>query len=73
MVPAHAWLWCDEDVEAGHFRRYSRESMVAALSHAGFAVEYITYFFRWMPLPIFVLRTLPSLLGLRRLPAASRH
>lgn len=72
-VPAHAWLWSDEDVEAGHFRRYSRESMVSTLSDAGFVVEYITYFFRWMPVPVFVLRTLPSLLGLGRSPSATRH
>ncbi len=64
-VPAHAWLWSREDETAGHFRRYSRHSLAAALSRAGLELEYATHFFRPLVLPILLLRSLPS----RCLPA----
>lgn len=62
-VPAHRTLWSAEDVIAGHFRRYTRRSLTAALEHGGFAVDYATYIFRPLPLPIFMLRTVPFLLS----------
>lgn len=62
-VPAYRFLWSSEDQAAGHWRRYSCESLVQAVEKAGLTVEYTSYFFRWLPLPIFLLRTLPSRLG----------
>jgi SAM-dependent methyltransferase len=59
-VPAFGALWSDEDEHAGHFRRYSLASLRALLGGAGLEVEYATYFFSPLPLPIFLLRTLPS-------------
>ncbi|MBO9313580.1 MAG: class I SAM-dependent methyltransferase [Chloroflexus sp.] len=65
-VPAYNILWSDEDDYAGHYRRYTRYTLVQALKDAGFHVEYVTYIFAMLPLPIFVLRSLPCRLGLRR-------
>ena len=64
-VPAYSWLWSDEDKTAGHFRRYSIDTLSTRFVAAGFRVRFATYFFRPMPLPILLLRTLPSWLGLR--------
>ncbi len=72
-VPAHQWLWSAEDVQAGHVRRYTRQTLCAALSSAGFAIDYASCFFRPLPLPILLLRALPLRLGLGSTqPAAER-
>ena len=65
-VPTFQWLWSDEDVRAGHHRRYARSSITRVLERAGFDVEYSTYFFRILPLPILLLRALPFRLGVSR-------
>jgi SAM-dependent methyltransferase len=70
-VPAHQWLWSDEDERAGHFRRYTLESLKAVTEAAGLDVAYLSYFFRPLPLPILLLRTLPFQLGHRRAVAPS--
>ncbi len=44
-VPAHQSLWSYFDEEAGHFRRYERESLSAALERSGFRVEYVSELF----------------------------
>ena len=64
-VPAYNWLWSYEDVHAGHFRRYTRTSLSSALSANGFEVLYSSYLFAFLVLPIALLRSLPSKLGLR--------
>lgn len=38
-VPADPSLWSDDDVFSGHFRRYTREDLVAKLIRAGFTIE----------------------------------
>jgi SAM-dependent methyltransferase len=58
-VPASAALWSAEDVSAGHFRRYSSRHLCALLENCGYEVEYMTYFFSWLLLPLWLLRTLP--------------
>ncbi len=70
-VPAFQQLWSYEDDRAGHFRRYSARTLRAALRRAGFEVEYLSAMFVWLPLPVFFLRRVPSLLG-RRTPGADR-
>jgi SAM-dependent methyltransferase len=65
-VPAHRWLWSIEDVSAGHFRRYDRGSLSRALATAGLEPMWMSHFFVWLPLPILLLRSLPTLLGRRR-------
>lgn len=65
-VPAHRWLWSNNDRHLGHFRRYSLARLRQTLESIGFDVEYGTYFFRLLPIPLLVIRTLPSLLGCGR-------
>jgi SAM-dependent methyltransferase len=68
-VPAYQWLWSDTDAASYHSRRYTLASLSSVLDAAGYGVEYSTYFFWCLPLPIWLLRTLPS--RLRRRPAQS--
>lgn len=58
-IPAFPALWSDEDVYAGHFRRYTPHSWTQVLNAAGFQVEYLTCFFAWLCAPAFLLRALP--------------
>ena len=58
-VPAHKWLWSQEDENAGHFRRYSASSLSEVLRSNGFKVVYVSYFFRFLSLPISIFRVLP--------------
>jgi SAM-dependent methyltransferase len=57
-VPASQTLWSQEDVYAGHFRRYSLASLRSTLESAGLTVDYATYFFSLLPLPIYLFRAL---------------
>lgn len=65
-VPAYPLLWSADDVTAGHFRRYTRRSITRTLAETGFSIEFATYFFRFLPFPIFALRTTPFILGITR-------
>ncbi len=64
-VPAYQWLWSTDDDLGGHHRRYSRRSLRRVVTAAGFDVEYATQMFWPLPLPILLLRALPSRLGIR--------
>jgi SAM-dependent methyltransferase len=75
-VPAYSALWSDADVEAGHQRRYARAELGAVIEASGYDVEYTTYFFWWLPLPIAAVRVVGSRLPWRRRnaqPASSEH
>ena len=63
-VPAIQWLWSNEDVHAGHYRRYAAGSLRALLETTGFTVEFATSFFNFLSLPVLFFRTLPSRLGI---------
>lgn len=63
-VPAYRFLWSNEDINAGHFRRYSLGKIKRRLRAVGFEVDFATYIFRFLPLPIFLLRSVPYRLGL---------
>lgn len=65
-VPALRALWSEEDEIAGHFRRYRLGQLEKLLARTGFEVLFGSYFFLPLPLPIFLLRTLPARLGRRR-------
>ncbi len=65
-VPAFEALWSHEDVHAGHYRRYTVQSLEKVVKEAGFQIEYCTYFFAALVPPIYVFRSLASKLGLRR-------
>ena len=62
-VPAGQWLWSNTDVYSGHFRRYDRHLVDNALG-ALFETVYFTNFFGWLTAPMFILKALPSRLGL---------
>jgi 2-polyprenyl-3-methyl-5-hydroxy-6-metoxy-1,4-benzoquinol methylase len=62
-VPTYSWLWSDEDTHAGHFRRYTINSLNYRLRAAGFQIAFQTYFFSLLPLPILLFRSIPSLFG----------
>jgi SAM-dependent methyltransferase len=64
-VPAYQWLWSAEDTYAGHFRRYTLPSLTSTLDRAGFDLELRSYMFSILPLPIFLRRRIPYLLGLK--------
>ncbi len=65
-VPAYPGLWSADDDYAGHFRRYTLQSLKKTLHASGFEVLFASYFFFMLPLPIFLMRTIPSRLGLRK-------
>lgn len=65
-VPAHKYLWSNEDVLAGHFRRYSLKSLGKKLEEEGFKIKYSSYIFPFFSIPIFLFRTLPSFFGFKK-------
>lgn len=65
-VPAYNFLWSKEDVDAGHFRRYTLKSMAKVLSETGFNPIYSTYIFSILPFPIYLFRSIPSKLGMNK-------
>jgi len=65
-VPAYQSLWSHEDEDAGHFRRYGRQTLLDLLRESGFAVEFLTGFFQFLVPAILVGRVLPYRLGQRK-------
>lgn len=65
-VPAYQNLWSNEDVDAGHFRRYTTLDLNTKLKAAGFEIVYSSYIFSILPLPVFFFRSLPSKLGFNK-------
>ena len=65
-VPAFRALWSSEDDLVGHHHRYTLGLLGRRLAAAGFAVDYATYLFSPLPVPLFLLRSLPSRLGRRQ-------
>lgn len=74
-VPCHGWLWSRADVDAGHYRRHTAQSLRVLLEGL-FEIDYLSYFFGPLVLPQFLLRALPFRLGLGRkagLSAEAEH
>jgi SAM-dependent methyltransferase len=65
-VPAYKVLWSNEDDAAGHYQRYTLSGLGKKLRQCGFTVQYGTYMFSILPLPVLLTRTLPSRLGMRK-------
>ncbi|MCG9879102.1 MAG: class I SAM-dependent methyltransferase, partial [Bacteroidia bacterium] len=65
-VPAFQFLWSNEDVDAGHYRRYSIAQLSKTLEQAGFKVVYSSYIFSILPIAVFLFRSLPSKLGFNK-------
>lgn len=66
-VPAYQWAWTDHDVQAGHYRRYTRRRLLAAVESAGLEVRRATYAFS-ATLPLFTAERIMR--RLRRPPSA---
>ena len=61
-VPAYNTLWSNEDIEAGHFRRYTTKTINDKLINNGFEIIYSSYIFSILTLPILLFRSIPSLI-----------
>ncbi len=72
-TPAYQLLWSEDDVFAGHYRRYTIASLTELLKAAGFINLYSTYIFSILPVPIFLRRTLTSRLGARKSQAIDQQ
>ena len=57
-VPSFSFLWSSEDELAGHYRRYSRKEIENLLVSNGFKINYSSYLFSFLPIPILIKRTL---------------
>jgi 2-polyprenyl-3-methyl-5-hydroxy-6-metoxy-1,4-benzoquinol methylase len=55
-VPAHMWLWCEEDDISNHFKRYELDNLKELLKDEGFIINYATNFFISI-VPLLYLRT----------------
>jgi SAM-dependent methyltransferase len=71
-VPAFRALWSADDEYAGHFRRYSHASLARVLTDAGFEVAFMSAFFALLVVPLFLLRSLPSAVGRRKVSTADQ-
>lgn len=65
-VPAYNFLWANEDNYAGHFRRYTLSKLKIQLKDLGFEINYASYLFAVLVLPVFLFRSLPSRIGLNK-------
>jgi SAM-dependent methyltransferase len=70
-VPAYQWLWSEHDRLNHHYRRYSRDTLVAAAERAGWECMTTTYFNLLLLPPAAVYRLLEGS-GIDRLRPASR-
>lgn len=65
-VPAFQYLWSNEDVDAGHFKRYTTKNLREKLINVGFKIEYSTYIFSVLPIAVYLFRTIPSKFGFNK-------
>lgn len=72
-VPASPALWSQADEDAGHFRRYTRRTLDAAMARAGFKRIQSGYMMMVLWLPLFALRALPYRLGRKRTKDENRR
>ena len=70
-VPARPELWSNYDEHYGHFRRYTRDSLAAALAAGGFTLLHQRYFFQELYLPMLLTARMPNQRS-TTIPAPSR-
>lgn len=68
-VPALPTLWSDEDVYAGHYRRYTLSECANRIQAAGFRIDFASYFFAPLVLPVLIARRMRSALARRNTQA----
>ena len=71
-VPAFDWLWSMSDIDAMHYRRYTKRSLGKVLD-GRFDVLYSTYLFQRLVPVSFLIRALPYAIGLSRPKPASAY
>ena len=71
-VPTYKFLWSENDLSAGHYRRYSAKSLSDLLRNCGFSIEYKSYFFSFLVPLIFLFRTIPWILFNNKIKRASQ-
>jgi SAM-dependent methyltransferase len=64
-VPAYQWAWTDHDVRAGHYRRYTRRRLLAAVTAAGLRPRRATYAFSAV-FPFFIAERVMRRIQMRR-------
>jgi SAM-dependent methyltransferase len=67
-VPAFQFLWSGDDNYARHLKRFTLKCMRKRLQEIDFHIDYATYIFSPLPLPIFLSRSLPYRLGFTKKP-----
>ena len=65
FVPTFMWLWGVQDVVSNHRRRYTLPELRRALEEAGFEVERATYANIMFLAPVFLIRLLMRITGLK--------
>lgn len=65
-VPTYPLLWSAQDIYAHHFRRYTLKDIKILLKSLNFQIDYTTYFFTILLLPLFLFRTIPYLMKLSK-------
>ncbi|TAN44937.1 MAG: hypothetical protein EPN22_04730 [Nitrospirae bacterium] len=63
-APAYGWLWSHHDINAGHVRRYDAKALRELAMRCEMRTLYAGYFFSYLVLPAFLLRTVPYRLGI---------
>lgn len=63
-VPAFSFLWSNDDVYWGHFRRYTNKTLANVLQKSGFEIVHQTYLFSNFVIPMFLVRVIPTWLGI---------
>lgn len=59
-TPAYQWLWSGNDVRSGHYRRYTTSRLAELAAECRYRVDYVTYFFWFLPPAVYLFRTLRS-------------
>lgn len=72
-IPAYNFLWSVEDNVSGHFRRYTEKNISDLLKSSGFKIEYSSYIYFFLPVPVFFLKVLPYKFGLLKKDNIVRH
>ncbi len=59
--PALSFIWSKHDVNQGHFRRYSKETICELASDADLKIKFVSYFNFFLSPPIILLRMLSNI------------
>lgn len=72
-APAFNCLRSSKDDYVGHYRRYAIKDLIQKLRQTGFTIDYATYIFSLLVLPVFFLRALPKKLGIQGIYTPEKH